>query len=325
MKTSEKILKLKQDISSITSSPLIESIDVSKIQQFESDSNYEDKIKLIEECLSKSDYLHSDNHKNIYSAYNEMIVYEIIEKKLTIEFEREVKGIKTPDYKISKNEYCCYADLKTLNFSDGNNNYIDIQEQSTESKIKLEKEVSKREKAVIFGEPVIVSPFKKGNNLNHYNLNVIIEEIIKKAKQNYKEEQVNYKGTKGIFIIDLSQMLIPTDLNEAIPVKRGVLYKELNSGILWNAVFCQLGDPSYNWIEFEGKPNVGERFNLNGILNDPLNFNNLSAVIFVVSNSSETKLIGFHKSNLEDENVLEILYTICDYVNDDLNSKGYAV
>lgn len=325
MKTSEKILKLKQDISSITTSPIIESIDVSKIQQFESNSNYADKIKAIEDCLSKSDYLHSDNHKNIYSAYNEMIVYEIIEKKLTIEFEKEVKGIKTPDYKISKNEYSCYADLKTLNFSDGNNNYIDIQEQSTESKIKLEKEVAKREKAVIFGEPVIVSPFKKGNNLNHYNLSVIIEEIIKKAKQNYKEEQVNYKGTKGIFIIDLSQMLIPPDLNEAIPVKRGVLYNELNSGILWNAVFCQLGDPSYNWIEFEGKPNLGERFNLNGILNDALNFNNLSAVIFVVSNSSDKKLIGFHKSSLVDENVLEILYSICDFVNDDLNSKGYAV
>ena len=325
MKTSEKILKLKQEISSITTSPLIESIDVSKIQQFESNSKYADKIKAIEDCLSKSDYLHSDNHKNIYSAYNEMIVYEIIEKKLTIEFEKEVKGIKTPDYKISKNEYSCYADLKTLNISDGNNNYIDIQEQSIESKIKLEKEVAKRERAVIFGEPVIVSPFKEGNNLNHYNLSVIIEEIIKKAKQNYKEEQVNYKGTKGIFIIDLSQMLIPPNLNEAIPVKRGVLYNELNSGILWNAVFCQLGDPSYNWIEFEGKPNVGERFNLNGILNDALNFNNLSAVIFVVSNSSDRKLIGFHKSSLEDENVLEILYSICDFVNDDLNSKGYAV
>jgi len=325
MKTSEKILKLKQDISSITSSPLIESIDISKVQQFEFDSKYAEKIKSIEACLANSDYLHSDNHKNIYSAYNEMIVYESIEQKTTIEFVREIKGIKTPDYRISKNDYFCFADLKTLNFSNGNNNYIDIQEQSSKSKIKLEKEVSKREKAVNFGEPVIISPFKKGNNLNHYNLNIIIEDIIDKAKQNYKEEQVNYNGTKGIFIVDLSQLLIPPDLNEAIPVKRGILYKELNSGILWNAVFCEIGDPSYNWIEFEGKPNVGDRFKKNGILNDPLNFKNLSAVVIIVSNSDTKKLIGFHNAKEDDENLLEVLYSMCDFVNDDLNSKIYAV
>jgi hypothetical protein len=325
MKTSEKILNLKQEISLITYSPIIELIDISKIQLFEAQSKFSKQIETIEKCLLNSDYLHSENHKNIYNAYNELIVYEIIEQKTKIEFESTINNQKTPDFKISYNKYSCYAELKTFHFLDGNNNYLELQDESTNLKIQLEKEIKKSEKAINFSEPLVIAPFKNRNKPNLITLNFIIETIIDKARQNYKENQVNYKNKKGIFMIDLSQLLIQPDYNEAKPVKLGKLYNDLNSGILWNAVFCETGDPSYNWIEFEGKPNIGERFKRNGILKDSLNFRSLSAVVFIVSNSSSKKIIGFHKTDETDKDVLEILFKICDFVNDDLNSNGYAI
>jgi hypothetical protein len=124
-------------------------------------------------------------------------------------------------------------------------------------------------KHVYFSEPVFISPFKRGNTATHYDYRVIIEDLIAKAKNNYKFEQVNYQRVKGLYLVDASNLLIPPGKDQGLPVTKGRLYKEPNSGILWNAAFAQAGDPVYNWVEFEGRPNIRGRFTRNGILNDP--------------------------------------------------------
>ncbi|MCB0541457.1 MAG: hypothetical protein KDE33_28380 [Bacteroidetes bacterium] len=260
------------------------------------------------------------------------MTYEFLSKKEKIETEIviEKRGMKTPDFKIKLNESnFIYSDLKTLHFVGGNSNYTDVQEQSANSKIKLDETIKRdkqkgRKKVVYFGDSVVTSPFKKGSNENHYNINVIIEHLISKAKNNYKSEQVNYQNINGIYLIDVTNLLIPCELEQGTPITTGKLYKELNSRILWNVAFGEIGDPTFNWIEFEGKPNVGERLKMHGLLKEQ-SLNNLRALAFIVENTNKKNILGFHRMNEDDNNLLEILYEICDFVNDEKNSKYYEL
>lgn len=135
-------------------------------------------------------------------------------------------------------------------------------------------------------------------------------------------EQINYDGTSGFFLVDMVNMCLPPIFELALPVHHSPLNKELVSGILWNAAFCKIGDPSYNQIEFEGLPNIGKRMEMNGILAED-DFKDLKAIVFVIEKEEQKKFIGFTRASESDENLLNILYKICDIVNDDLNSRYF--
>ena len=120
-------------------------------------------------------------------------------------------------------------------------------------------------------------------------------------------------------MIDTVNLYLPCDLRLGLPIHEGSLYKELNSGILWNAAFGEINDPTYNWIEWEGLPNIGERLKKQGILKSD-QFEELRAIAFIVHSSTDRKIIGFHRARERDKVLLEILYKICDFVNDEFNS-----
>ncbi|WP_417353514.1 hypothetical protein [Flavobacterium alkalisoli] len=326
MKIHEKILALLRESNSVVTNTLLQSIDLKLLEKFErkaeSDNTYKRKLKDIESNLNGLTFEYNKKYQEIYNTYNELVVYEFLSDKLKTEMVNEVKGKKTPDFKLTHDETFCYSDLKTLNFASGNLNYLEIEKESFDINVKTEATVKRdraRGRRVHFSEPLVISPWKK-DGCDQYDLKYIIEELISKLIANYKSKQINFNGSKGIFLIDVGQLLIPTSLEQGLPVMAGPLYKEPNSGILWNAAFGQIGDPVYNWIEFEGKPNIKNRLEKNGILSD-ISYEDLKAIAFITSTHEEKRIIGFHRSMETDESVLTILNQICDFVNDETNSN----
>lgn len=331
MGISQRILKLKQDASAITSHPLLDAIDIDRLRSFEEQSetntDYKRKLNTLSRILEGLSFEYNKKFQDIYNIYNELLVYELLSSKVQVEIVREDKSRKTSDYKlISAEGKVFYSDLKTLHYVNGNLNYLNIQQQGVDSKIELEQQMQTLpRKSIYFSEPVIHSPFRKGNNFDHYNSSVIIEALIDKAVANYKPEQINYLGNGGIYLVDVTQMLIPNDLEQGLPIIRGTLYKELVSGILWNVAFGELNDPTYNWVEFAGKPNIGRRLNRTGLLKDD-NIKDLKAVAFVVGyDNSSRRIIGFYRTWEKDVDLVRMLYTICDFVNNETNSEYYEL
>ncbi|MCD0472512.1 hypothetical protein [Flavobacterium sp. JAS] len=330
MKISEQIFQLKRETNAITLNPILSLIDIEIVQHFEAkaliDENYRRKLKNISNNLKGLTFEYTKKYQDIFNSYNELIVFELINNKtdVSVEFIKEEKGNKTPDFKISSKDSFIFSDLKTLNFADGNNNYIEIQKDSFESNVKLEKQIKNSHRGLFFGDPVSISPFKKGSNFGHFDIKSIIEEIISKVISLYKPKQINYLGSNGILIIDTTQLLVPASLNQGLPITRGFQYGELNSGILWNVAFGEIGDPTYTWIEFEGKPNIGEKLKKNGILKDE-SFLELKAIAFITNDIEQKKIIGFHRTNETDESLLIVLNKICDFVNDETNSRFWEI
>lgn len=326
------VLRLKRETNGITMNPTLDDIDLEKIRSFETTALenpfYKGKLKTIRENLKNVDYIFSPKYNSALDAYNELLIFEYLNTKVEIQFVKEIKGIKTPDYKLTmEGTDSVFADLKTLHFFAGNNNYIDVQNQSAANKIAHEKEIRKKEKGVTFSEPTIISPFRKGDNGSHYNINQIIEDIIDKITTLLKLPQINYQDKKGILIIDTSHIGLWSDFKLGIPVYEGSLYKELNSGILWNAVFGKIGDPTYNYVEWEGLPNLGARLRKNGIFQEEA-FKELKAIAFITTSHSENakKTIGFYRTRDHvSEDCLKILYRISDFVNDETNSHYWRL
>ena len=177
-KIDDLLLRLKRETNSITINPLLDGIDLKKMAEFivkaENDDNYRSKLQNMQACLHDATYIHTTKYNSAFDAYNELMVYEHLSQKLSTEILKEIKAIKTPDYKLSDDEGYCYADLKTIHFLNGNNNYIEIQEDAANSNIKLEKQVKKKYKSVNFGDPVVISPFKKGNSRDSDTITFII-------------------------------------------------------------------------------------------------------------------------------------------------------
>ncbi|WP_428330383.1 hypothetical protein [Mucilaginibacter sp.] len=327
-KISELVLRLKRETGQITTNPLLDGIDIQKLISFEetskADGNYHKKLKNIAACLRDMDYLHNEKYNRAFDAYNELVVYELLRGRLETTFIAEVKNIKTPDYRLSFDEYHCYSDLKTIHFLNGNLNYIEIQEQSARSKIKFDKAIKKRDSPFITSDAITIAPFKKGNNGEHRNVQYIIQELIKKVRSLIKLDQVNYEGSEGICLIDTVNLSLPPFLEIGLPVHHGYVYEELNSGILWNAVFGEIGDPVWNWVEFSGLPNLDKKLMMNGILKEEA-FSDLKAIAFIIGPEENKRIIGFHRSSETNDQTMEVLYRLCDFVNDETNSQYFKI
>ncbi len=323
------ILRLKRETNAITMNPLLDNIDLDKIKAFEIQSeanpHFKQKLKNIWNNLKKTDFLFHDRYKAAYDTYNELIVFELLNDKIKTEFVKE-GTLKTPDYKLSINESnYVYSDLKTLHFSDGRNNYNDVQEQNATAKIKMEKEMAeKKGNGVYFSEPTVISPLKNPKLEWPYSIKDCIESLIDSLVGLVKLDQIRYENKSGIFLIDVLLIGLPNHLELGLPVHEGPMYRELNSGILWNVVFGKTGDPTYNWIEFEGQPNVGKRLERNGFLVDEQH-KEVKAVSFILTSDNPPlkRILSFHRTSEKDEVLLRILYQISDFVNDEKNSRYF--
>lgn len=95
------------------------------------------------------------------------------------------------------------------------------------------------------------------------------------------------------------------------------------SGILWNVAFGKQGNNIYAPIEFEGKRNIINQLERNGLL---IEIPYIKGLIFVTyDNFKERKYIGFYRSNDFESQVFSFLLEFCDFVNDENNSMAFKI
>lgn len=326
MENLEQIVgRLQRDTHTITGNTVLDHFNLAKCREIDERAGTDKHIRERRDtCLSNLrnctiDY--SPYYKSAFDSYNEIIVFDLLQTKGKILFHDTGK-IPSPDYTwTNKNGEIINIDLKTLSDNYDNINFKDIQEQSVRSKISIEEQQAKR-KPVAMGEFIFYSPFKKGENHDHNKVATIIESFIDKIQNNYKPSQLSFGDKEGILLIDTKILGHPIYMQEALPVFLNPPLNELKSGCLWNACFGKQNDPMYDWVEFEGKPNIGKPLKKNGIMTGD---QAPPAIIFITYRGNEINMVGLHKTSLQSEPIRFTLYEMCRFVNDEVNSKYFQL
>lgn len=320
----ERILKLKQETSSITNNPVMDAFNLDECKYLDSLYSTDTFVKSkIDSCLGHLKNLTIDfnpKYKSAYEEYNEAIIYTDLIKKYQTERVPETTT-PTPDFKVTYNgdfPFEIYIEVKALSFLDGNLNYIEAQKSGLESAISTEKQL-KEGKKIAFGE-TIISPFLKRNKLP--STRELIEIYIDKITNNIKAGQYNSGDT--VLLIDIKQLLLGSHWDESgVAFYQEGLTKSIVSGVLWNTAFGRAGEMIYKPIEFEGKPNVDSPLTKNGILVDHSYIKGL--VFATYKNFQERKYLGFFRYDQQDEQVANFISLFCDLHNDDKNTEAYNV
>lgn len=320
----DRILKLKQQATTITTSPVLNAFNMEECCQLDAAYSHDPFIKdKVDKCLNYLAGLLIDfhpNYRSAYEEYNEAMTYVRLSKKYNTTRIPE-SGMPTPDFHIvEEGEYPfdLYVEVKALSFLDGNLNYKAAQESSLKANIGIEEQL-KSGKKIAFGE-TIISPFLKQNELP--TTKGLIEIYIDKIRNNIKKEQYNLGDT--VLLIDIKQLLLEGRWDESgIAIYQEGFMKSMVSGALWHTAFGRMGDRIYKPIEFEGQTNMDDPLQRIGILVDHLYIKGL--IFAVYENFEERKYLGFFRSKEGDSPAANFIASFCDMHNDDQNTEAWRV
>lgn len=209
-----------------------------------------------------------------------------------------------------------YIELKTLGFSDGNNNYNKINQDGLNAQIVIEEQLN-------IGKGIAISmreiaPFYNNKNYDPWSPKFLITELINKIGQNLKIDQ--FKEDRTILLVDLTLIPLFTDaINESLAI-----YQEdqsFISGVLWHTVFGEIGDNIFK-AACTGQKNIEGRLEKNGLLKE---YNFLDIVCFRVYSldRKSNKLVCLYKRELE-QKYFDFI-ELSDFSNDELNSNCYQL
>lgn len=320
----DRILELKQEVSSITNNPVMDAFNLEECKYLDSQYSTDTFIKSkVDSCLNYLSNLKIDfnpSYKSAYEEYNEAMVYVDLSKKYTTTRIPEAKT-PTPDFRLTDNgefPFDIYVEVKALSFIDGNLNYIEAQKSSLEANIAIEKQLNDG-KQIAFGE-TIISPFLKRNKLP--STKDLIEIYIDKITNNIKSGQFALGDT--VLLVDIKQLLVGSHWDESgIALYQEGQMKSIVSGVLWHVAFGQAGDMIYKPIEFEGKPNTDSQLTKNGILVDNSFIKGL--VFATYKNFHERKYLGFFRYEEQDDQSAKFISLFCDLHNDNKNTEAWRV
>ncbi len=334
METLEEIVRrLLRATNDITANAVLDKFDLTKCREIDERSATDPLIRERRmTCLAnlrQCGIAYSPLYKTAFDAYNEIIVYDLLKLKGNIRFQNTGSD-PSPDFIwMTKEGTELNIDLKTLSYNNDTKNFKDIQAQSVDSKISIETQLkdTKHKRtdgkiSVVFGEPVIYSPFKKGNNNELIDSAFVIETFIDKIQNNYKPRQLSYGGREGILLIDTRLIGHPIWLQEALPIYLYPQFNEPKSGCLWNACFGSQDHPTYDSVEFEGKPNIGRPLAKNGVMTGDTG---PQAIIFIIHPGNESHFVGLYHSQRQSDNIVTLLNELCKFTNDESNSMFWEI
>lgn len=318
---SEKILALKKDTNEITSNPILDSISIDVIKYFEyniANPLFQDKLKKIESYLNIPITISIDDHwKSLFNEYIEAYAFWYISRKVYIERVPEASQNR-PDYKIKFENNDYYLEVKSPFYLNTDSNYRQDQEKGLEMQIDIEEQVYSGV-SVAMGSQVH-QPYNNGrSNYKPNSKRVIIEGIVNKVMQNFKAGQYTLGDT--LLLVDLRQLGLSAKPNfSAMPVyNESAMGKQcICSGELWNAAFAQVGNPIYYFPMDYPYGNIEGKIRVEGIL---IQYPEIRAVIFQTEsmNAEKCTLVGFART--DDCKMMKLLKVICEYYNDDSNSR----
>lgn len=323
------VLQKKQACSQITANPTLAAIDGEYCKLLDSlvssDKFIANRVcKTIKELKLAGGIDYNDHYRNAYDIYNEAVCYHIMKNV----HNYNVKAIpeqadSTPDFEV---ESCnkqdnqvsnkVFVEVKSLAFCGGNLQYKQVQQDSLNSNIELEEQRLRGKQ--VCSSFYAVSPLgNKGRSIT-----TEIEEFIKKINNNIKREQFHYvNGNDTILFIDLGQFIFPFSYEECLPVYPDLLRKCCITGKLWMIAFGEEGDRVFSNCEFEGRCNFDKKLSLPGILNS---HDYIKGIIFSSGIiPTQKRLYGFFRHNEKELPAVEFLCKLCEFCNDDRNTKGW--
>lgn len=304
----DKILKLKQDINSISYSPILNSLKLEFIEKIEleaqkikttQDNNsffnnvYQEMLRYTNQC--ERDF-QSQSLLSLKNLYYEVYIYSKLNSLLLIEKVPET-FTKSPDFKIRFNDSDIFIEVKSLNMSDTLNNHNSILEDGLDKKIDLRSQLEHGKNIAIVDQ--IIEPYKSQKyGVYQYPYKLIVETVVEKINQNLKEDQFSLGDT--ILLVDMSQLPIPhpdTAIYKTYPLPQ-FTDKEV-SGVLWHIAFHKLDD---NFFEINDREEIIQlSLNVEGIL---VSHPYINGLIFHIDES----FYGFIKS---DSNLSELVQYLC--------------
>ncbi|SJZ84585.1 hypothetical protein [Sediminibacterium ginsengisoli] len=316
----EHIERLKSGLSGISKNPLLDLFPDNKLREIDRRAIQEPFIRaqrkdMLRHLVSaKID--HSEHIEHAFSLFNEIDVFDHLKGKCSIQPVFKTKG-PTPDFLLNlANGSYINLELKTIFFADSTNVIRNIQDQYLKVNIHIE---GVRSGKISDTEGPIVSwnSFRKpgAQNVSRYDIIQLIQGKLDKVAN---MKQLQYEDNPAILMIDFAPLDYHFFLQEALPYYLFPNNACILSGIFWHVCFGKIGERTMEWPEFPGKPCVGEAMIREGLLyrNWPVR-----AIVIGLGMGEGKRLIGLHAADMEDYNILQTLHSICDFVNNDLNTN----
>lgn len=319
---SEDLEKLKMATNTMTSNPILDSISIEAIRYFECAAKenpvYAMKVSKMQAFVNKPLKMDiNDFWRGLYNEYIEAHAYWYCSRKIYVERIPEAETNR-PDYKIRFKNREYYLEIKSPFYLNTILNYRNSQEEGMRASIDIE--TQQREGAAVAMSEQVFQPYNNGKADYKPNSKLsIIEGLINKAKQNYKPGQYDLGDT--VLLIDLRQLGISTKPNHsALPVyiEKAMGKESICSGELWSSAFSQIGDNVYYFPMDYPMGNIEGRIEHNGIL---IEYPSIRGLVFQTEsmNNDKSTLVGFAKA--KDYEILDLLEYLCDYYNDNENSR----
>jgi len=325
MRLSKSLLKIMQETNDISQNPLLAAIDINFIEEMEKESSADPEIcKIIskmEKLIRDINIQDFDELRQVYTTYGQAKFYKELKNRFSISTVPEKKGRRTPDFKILCGEREFYAEVKSFMMSGGDLKYKTTMDDATDAQIDAEKQLHGG-KCVGIGEQIIQPHLKNNRDYDSFSIRIIIENLIDKFSQNYKDEQYNMGDTISfVYLNEYNFTLYGSGSNKQkiIPFYFDHSRRAPVSGELWTAAFGKIGMPVFKSPEFEGAKNRDGELNDNGIL---VKFPEPKGVCFYIEalnhHGEIVALIRYGEDKIE-----ELISKVTELYNDDQNSRTY--
>lgn len=321
----KRILALKQENFKLTTvNPILDSFSLGSCQDIDSEASdifIKGKRENIINHLTNYTVGHDIKLKPALDEYNEATTYLAFKRQgISIERFTERKNEKTPDFKIDIGEEEFYVEMKTLGFAEGDANYLDAIDKGLDVRTSLEQQIKSGRTVAIAETGFDPLQKQKADYLKLHRV-YFIETIVQKIQQNLKPKQFEFGNT--ILFIDLILIDVPFGYKlNSIPFFQEPFLKSIVSGLLWNVAFGRLGERIFSPIRFEGSSNIEGQLKVEGVLND---FDWIKGLCFQTYNvSRERTITGFYRV-AEEELVTPLLYSLCNFINDEVNTNGWQI
>ena len=193
----DKVLLVKQTINSVSSSPLIEYVNLNFIYKIETESGANQFYSAI--CKDIDGYCDKilENIEDINSmralkeCYSEAFMFSVLNSRLNISPVGRARGSKTPDFLVNFKNTDLFIEMKSMSMLNGNLIYNGIMEDSLVAKVVAESQIRDGKKVGV-GEHEVQPYYKGQQSYSPYSSLIPIEAIIGKLNQNIKSDQFSH-------------------------------------------------------------------------------------------------------------------------------------
>jgi|GEM_PF-1994252 len=324
----EHINKLKSEIAGISRNAVLDMFDEDLCQKIDERSKTESYIKLqlveIISHLMEAGINHTAHMEHAFSLYNEVQIFDHLQQKCNIHPVKRSKKSNTPDFTItSKDNTNINLELKTLFAADSVNLIRDVQKQFFEMNVKREA----IQKGVLPSHTDVSANwnfFKKPGQEEVRRFDMI-ELLYSKLDKSNTLKQLNYQGNPSILMVDFAAYDYIFCPQEALPY---FIYPSFHSamvsGLFWHLCFGMEGERLMEMPEEMdmGRPCLGTEMKRDGLL---YKYPEIKAMIIGIKYRKGKRLVGLHTARMEDPAVLNTLYEICEFVNNDFNTEYFRI